>query len=653
MKVGAKISIANRTLGSGTTSPATPQRAQPWGAVGLSGASDYVKIARLGSGHTVGFVAGHGTMGGSMARSSATDPNDRGAQGPSDGLVPTLANPLDPTSEGSQAAPPAPLGAYEQALAAGVELRRRPYAAAGTLPILRQHAKGRMTVWERIEVLQDRRSTPTVLYQNWGRNLDGASIITAVVRIRGRDVALYGHDFTVRAGSMDATNGRKLANLIYLAAERKIPLIGMNDSAGAYIPAGVGGLDGYAEAFTALRRINGVVPSIMCMFGFNAGGGSYLPRQGSFMIQPEGTFFGLTGPAVVKSALGEDVTPDELGGPRVHGASGVVDITVADEVATLRTAQRLLNYLPDSNHVAPHFESTSDSTLRRTPEIDTLLRKAFNSPTGYNTPLDASIIIQQVCDHGDYFELQPDRARNAITAFGRLGGHVVGFVANNSAVASGQIDIDAAYKIARFVRFCSIYNIPVIFMEDTTGFLPGRDQESRGIVQAGRAMLDAIIDLRTPRILLILRNAFGGAYAAFNSYATGADVVLALPTTRVAVMGTAGTAYVYKTELQQARSEAAAIRRREIDARVETGESLEEAKLAADKVASQWLRDQEIALNQRYERELMNPKEALSLGSISEIVMPSDLRAVLGHHLEALIRHYEPGPWQSIQREFH
>ena len=494
-----------------------------------------------------------------------------------------------------------------------------------------------MTVWERIAVLQDPDTVPTVLYQNWGPNLDGASIVTAVVKIGGRDVALYGHDFTIRAGSMDATNGRKLANLIYLAGERGIPCIGMNDSAGAFVPAGIGGLDGYAEAFTALRKISGVAPSIMCMFGYNAGGGSYLPRQGSFVIQADNTFFGLTGPTVIKSVLGEDVTPDDLGGPKVHGASGVADLTAPDEVGALRTAQRLLNYLPNSNRVAPPFERTSDPVDRPTTEIDTLLRKAFNSPTGFNTPLDTSILIERVCDHGDYFEVQPDRARNAITAFGRLGGHVVGFVANNSAFSSGQIDIDAAYKIARFVRFCSIYNTPVIFVEDTTGFLPGKDQETRGIVQAGRAMLDAIIDLRTPRILLILRNAFGGAYAAFNSYATGADVVLALPTTRVAVMGTAGKEFVYKDELRAVRAEAQKKRK--------AGAS--EAEVA------DWLKAQEVQFNQRYERELMNPREALSLGSISSIVMPNDLRRVLGEHLEFLLQRYQYGPMGSIQREFH
>src|SRR5262245_14577688 len=551
-------------------------------------------------------------------------------------VTPTLDDPLAGDETTAAAGPGAP-GPYDVALAAGEELRRKPYVAAGTLQTIRQHAKDRMTVWERIEVLQDPETQPTVLYQNWGPNLDGASIVTAVIKIGGRDVALYGHDFTIRAGSMDATNGRKLANLIYLAGERGIPCIGMNDSAAAFVPAGSGGLDGYAEAFTALRKISGVAPSIMCMFGYNAGGGSYLPRQGSFVIQAENTFFGLTGPTVIKSVLGEDVTPDDLGGPKVHGASGVADLTVADEVAALRTAQRLLSYLPNSNRVAPPFERTSDAVDRSTTEIDTLLRKAFNSPTGFNTPLDVTILIERVCDHGDYFEMQPDRARNAITAFGRLGGHVVGFVANNSAVASGQIDVDAAYKIARFVRFCSIYNTPVIFIEDTTGFLPGRDQESRGIVQAGRAMLDAIIDIRTPRILLILRNAFGGAYAAFNSYATGADIVLALPTTRVAVMGTAGKEFVYKTEIRKMRDEA--VKKRKAG--------------ATDADVAAWLKAREAELNQRYERELMNPREALSLGSISEIVMPTDLRRVLGRNLEFLLQHYTVGPMESVQREFH
>lgn len=542
-------------------------------------------------------------------------------------------------------------GIYENALKEGWDLMQRPHTAAGVVAIERQHLKKRMTVWERIQALSDKE--PIVLYQNWGKNLDGASMVTAIINVEGRDVALYGHDFTVRAGSMDATNGRKLANLIKLAGERGIPLVGLNDSAGAYVPAGVGGLDGDAEAFTALRRISGVVPSIMCMFGYNAGGGAYLPRQGSFVIQPKETFFGLTGPGVVKSVLGEDVTADELGGPSVHGQSGVTDFVVEDEVAALRKVRELLRYIPDNNRVMAPFQSTSDPVTRKTWDADILLKKAFNSSTGFNTPVDIRILLQQVCDHGDFTEFQPDRAQNTICAFGRLGGNVVGFCANNSAVASGQIDIDASFKNARFIRFCNIYNIPMVFIEDTTGFLPGTEQERRGIVQAGRAMLDSIIDLRTPRILLIVRNAYGGAYAAFNSYATGADVVLALPTTRLAVMGPAGKEFVYKDELRKVRS---ALKPRIVERTAELkvqGVNEADAKLQAQVEADTWLKQKETEFSQRYERDLMNPKEALSLGSISQLVMPFDLRQTLADNLQFLLRTYTPGPMQAVQREFH
>ncbi|KGE03496.1 acyl-CoA carboxylase subunit beta [Pseudohaliea rubra] len=566
----------------------------------------------------------------------------------------SLENPFAPQVErtfevpGQIASEPGP---YEEALRAGAALQARPFEAAGVRNVQRQHLKKRMTVWERIKFIAD--ESPTVLYQNWGPNLDGASLVTALIRVSGRDVAIYGHDFTVRAGSMDATNGKKLARLFELAAKRRIPLVGLNDSAGAYIPAGVGGLDGYADAFTALRKISGVVPSIMCMFGFNAGGGSYLPRQGSFLIQPNDTFFGLTGPGVVKSVLGEDVTPDELGGPGVHSQSGVTDFVVPDEVAALRKVRELLKYLPGcNNELAPH-QPSSDPVSRKTWDIDILLKKAFNSPTGFNTPIDISVLIQQLCDHGDFLELQSERARNTITALGRMGGHVIGFVANNSAVASGQIDIDAAYKNARFIRFCNLYNIPIIFLEDTTGFLPGKEQESRGIVQAGRAMLDAIVDLRTPRFLVLVRNAFGGAYASYNNYPTGADFVVALPTTRVAVMGPAGVEYVYKDELRKLRSAVPERLAAETRAQESAGLSPAEAEDAARALVDAWVKAEEAALAQRYERELMNPNEALSLGSISQIVMPSELRQVLAEHMDFCLRHYTPAPLASVQREFH
>ena len=379
-------------------------------------------------------------------------------------LIASLDNPFAENSEKAFGVPGQLMsepGLYEHALKSGWELQQRPRQIAGVKNIQRQHQKNRMTIWERIRYLSD--GVPTILYQNWGPNLDGASLVTAIIKVNGRDVALYGHDFTVRAGSMDATNGAKLARLFQLAAKQRIPVIGINDSAGAFIPAGVGGLDGYAEAFAALRRISGIVPSIMCMFGFNAGGGSYLPRQGSFLIQPNETFFGLTGPGVVKSVLGEDVTPDELGGPGVHSKTGVTDFVVKDEVAALRKVRSLLNYLPSNNGELAPYQASSDPIDRKTWDIEILLKKAFNSPTGFNTPIDITILIQQLCDHGDFLEIQPDRARNTVTALGRMGGNVIGFVANNSAVSSGQIDIDAAYKNARFIRFCNLYNIPVIF----------------------------------------------------------------------------------------------------------------------------------------------------------------------------------------------
>ena len=542
----------------------------------------------------------------------------------------SLKNPFNPEkSHGHEQQ-----GVYESAIQRGERLLAKPSQGGGVDRVLVQHSKDRMTVWERIKVLTEKE--PNILFQNWGKHLDGASLVTGILKIGNRDVAIYGHDFTLRAGSMDATNGSKLARLIMMAGEHGIPLIGMNDSAGAYVPAGVGGLDGYSEAFAALRKISGVVPSIMLMFGFNAGGGSYLPRQGSFMIQCENTFFGLTGPGVVKSVLGEDISADDLGGPKVHSQSGVVDLVTSDEFVSLNRALRLLSYLPDNNSSFAPYAPTSDPLDRFTYEEEILFRKTFNSPTGMNTPFDMTLFLQQITDNGAYFELQPTRARNLITAFGRLGGYVVGFIANNSAVSSGQIDIAAARKGTRFVRFCNLYNIPMIFLEDTTGFLPGKEQEHAGIVEEGRRLLDSIIDIRTPRLTLIIRNAFGGAYATFNSYFVGADVVYTLPTARIAVMGSAGKDYVYKDEILSLH--------RQYQENMKSGMSEDEAKK---------IRDTGLAmLSQKYERDLMNPNEALSLGSVSSIVMPGTSRKVLGNALVYLMSKYKPVPMGGIQREF-
>jgi acetyl-CoA carboxylase carboxyltransferase component len=337
---------------------------------------------------------------------------------------------------------------------------------------------------------------------------------------------------------------------------------------------------------------------------------------------------------VVREALGENVTADELGGPSVHSASGVVDLTSASETDALRLAVKLLGYLPDNNHSLAPVMPSSDPVDVYMEEEAILLRRTLTTPnSGFNTPFDILLFLQQLVDHGDYFELQSSRARNIATAYGRMGGQVVGFVANNSAVNSGYIDVSAAQKATRFIRFCNLYNIPMIFIEDVTGFAPGTEQERAGIVQAGRALLDAIVDLRVPRLTLIVRNAYGGAYASYNNYSTGADAVFALPTARIAVMGPAGRQFIYKDEFRELQQEY-------------QGRRLQDAAAAAAE------RDRRLAeLTRRYEQELMNPEEALKLGSVSRLVPPGFSRKVLGNMLLFLMRHYTPSAMGAPQRE--
>ncbi len=545
-----------------------------------------------------------------------------------------LDNPLDTKVSKKESVNKAKDTLYEKMLKRGEELLEKPLKGGGEERVRVQHNKGRMTVWERIKILTS--EEPHITFQNWGSELDGAGIVTGILDINGRDIAVYGHDFTVRAGSIDSTNGAKLARQILMAGDHGIPLIGMNDSAGAYVPDGVGGLDGYSEAFAAMRKISGIVPSILLMFGYNAGGGAYLPRQGSFLIQPENTFFGLTGPNVVREALAEDITADELGGPKVHSKSGVVDLTAADELGALKTSLRLLSYLPDNNYSPAPFTSTSLSLDDYVEEEAGLLHKTFTNPTtGFNTPFDMRLFLQLLVDYGDFFQIQEARAKQLITGFGRMGGHVVGFVANNSAYDSGNIDTESSRKGSKFIRFCNLFNIPVIFLEDVSGYAPGSEQERAGVVQAGRELLDSIVDLRVPRLTLIVRNAFGGAYCAWNSHHIGADFVFALPSARIAVMGPAGRQFVYKDEY------------REIIGRyqknIDSGMIDNEASSIRDKAMSN--------LTARYEQELLNPEEALRLGSVSSIVMPGYSRKVLGNTLLYLLRHYKPSPMVGTQRE--
>ena len=546
----------------------------------------------------------------------------------------SLENPFDAENSKEDSATESSKTLYEQMLTRGEELLQKPLLGGGESKVRVQHSKGRMTVWERIKVLTS--YEPHITFQNWGSDLDGAGIVTGILNIDGRDVAFYGHDFTIRAGSIDATNGSKIARQILMAGDHGIPLIGMNDSAGAYVPAGVGGLDGYSEAFAAMRKISGVVPSVMLMFGYNAGGGAYLPRQGAFVIQPDDTFFGLTGPDVVREALGENISADDLGGPKVHSKSGVVDLIAPDELGALKSALRLLSYLPDNNYSAPPITSTSLTLDDYVEEEAILLHKTFTNPiTGFNTPFDMCLLLQHLVDYGDYFEIQQLRAKQLITAFARMGGNVVGFIANNSAFASGNIDTEASRKGAKFIRFCNLYNIPVIFLEDVSGYAPGSEQERAGVVQAGRELLDAIVDLRVPRLTLIVRNAFGGAYCAWNSYHVGGDFIFALPSARIAVMGPAGRQFVYKDEFR------GILKKYQHD--LDSGNSEREAVIERDAAMAK--------LTARYERELLNPEEALKLGSVSRIVMPGQSRKVLGNTLCYLLRHYQPCAMAGTQRE--
>lgn len=546
----------------------------------------------------------------------------------------SLENPFDTENSKEDSATESSKTLYEKMLTRGEELLQKPLLGGGESKVRVQHSKGRMTVWERIKVLTS--YEPHITFQNWGSDLDGAGIVTGILNIDGRDVAFYGHDFTVRAGSIDATNGSKIARQILMAGDHGIPLIGMNDSAGAYVPAGVGGLDGYSEAFAAMRKISGVVPSVMLMFGYNAGGGAYLPRQGAFVIQPDDTFFGLTGPDVVREALGENISADDLGGPKVHSKSGVVDLIAPDELGALKSALRLLSYLPDNNYSAPPITSTSLTLDDYVEEEAILLHKTFTNPiTGFNTPFNMCLLLQHLVDYGDYFEIQQLRAKQLITAFARMGGNVVGFIANNSAFASGNIDTEASRKGAKFIRFCNLYNIPVIFLEDVSGYAPGSEQERAGVVQAGRELLDAIVDLRVPRLTLIVRNAFGGAYCAWNSYHVGGDFIFALPSARIAVMGPAGRQFVYKDEFR------GILKKYQHD--LDSGNSEREAAIERDAAMAK--------LTARYERELLNPEEALKLGSVSRIVMPGQSRKVLGNTLCYLLRHYQPCAMAGTQRE--
>ena len=464
-------------------------------------------------------------------------------------------------------------------------------SAQQTSPQLEIISHKKMTLRERIEILTH--SGPDIRFLSWSHDPTDTALITGILNIQGRDVALYAHNFSRGSAATDPAVDGRMARLFTMAGEKGVPLLGINDSGNGLALPERDALNGYAEAWTALRNISGVVPSVMCLFGVHTGCGSYLPRQGSFVIQPQQTYRGVARPAIVQSTRGTGVVLNELGGPAAHAATGVADVTVADEIAALHSALRLLSYLPDNNSLMAPFQQSDDPLERRTTKIETLLQKASYA-SGATTAVDVSIIIQQICDQGDFFELQPQRAPAVVTAFGRLGGYVVGFCAHDSAVSAEHIGDDAALKIARFIRFCNLYNTPILFIRDHhTGAFPVRQT---AVTQAGHALLDALVDLRTPRLLLILRPGVDAAPSLPDTTFIGANRVLTLAMPRPA-----------ETEAQDPLS---------------------------------------------HERGWPTSQDNPVLPPPHSIVLPADVRRVLGENLRFFLRHYRPAPMQSIQREF-
>ena len=374
----------------------------------------------------------------------------------------------------------------------------------------------------------------------------GDGVVTGFGTIDGRKVAVFSQDFTVFGGSLGEAFAEKMVKLMDLAETYGCPIIGINDSAGARIQEGVEGLAGYGDVFFRNVRLSGVVPQISVIAGPCAGGAVYSPVMTDFtyMVEGIGRMF-ITGPDVIKTVTGETVDPEELGGAATHtGVSGVAHFTAADEDDLIEQVRYLLSYLPSNNLDDPPWFQPDDDPERESPALDALV------PEASNKPYDMHAVLGEVLDDGEFYEVQQSHAQNLIVGFGRLDGHPVGVVANQPNVLAGTLDIDASVKGARFVRFCDAFNIPIVTFVDVPGFLPGTDQEYRGIIRHGSKLLFAYCEATVPKLTVITRKAYGGAYVVMASKHTGADFNVAWPTAEVAVMGPeAAVGLVFRREL--------------------------------------------------------------------------------------------------------
>jgi propionyl-CoA carboxylase beta chain len=439
--------------------------------------------------------------------------------------------------------------------------RRREEAAkgGGEARIERQHEKDKLTARERLDILLDDGSFEElgtfVRHQETNFDLDqnrpyGDGVVTGYGTIHGRLVYVFSQDFTVYGGSLGRAHADKIVNVMEKALENGAPLIGLNDSGGARIQEGVKSLGGYADIFKLNTDASGVIPQISAIMGPCAGGAVYSPAITDFTFMVEDTsYMFVTGPHVVKTVTQEDVTAGELGGARTHATkSGVSHVTCKNDVDCLRRIRELMSYLPQNCEEDPPQRPREEvSSALDGEELDTLV------PEEPNKPYDMRDVIRHIVDKDDFFEIQPDFGENLITGFSRLGGRPIGIVANQPAVLAGTLNIDASVKGARFVRFCDAFNIPLLVFEDVPGFLPGTDQEWNGIIKEGAKLLYAFCEATVPRITVITRKAYGGAYDVMNSKHIGGDLSFAWPTAEVAVMGPKGAVeIIYRHELREA-----------------------------------------------------------------------------------------------------
>ncbi|MBD3349730.1 MAG: methylmalonyl-CoA carboxyltransferase, partial [Candidatus Eisenbacteria bacterium] len=417
---------------------------------------------------------------------------------------------------------------------------------------------GKLTAWERLEVLLDEGSFREVDALVTHRCVDfgmekkripGDGVVTGYGTIDGRLVYVFAQDFTVFGGSLSKAHGEKICKIMDLALKNGAPVVGLNDSGGARIQEGVWSLGGYAEYFLRNVLASGVVPQISAIMGPCAGGAVYSPAITDFVFMVDKTsHMFLTGPHVIKTVMHEEVTHEELGGATVHNTkSGVAHFASKNEAACLHEIRRLLSFLPSNNTESPPMAECTDDPERRDPELDEIV------PVNPNKPYDMKDVITRIVDDGDFMEVHEQFAQNMVVGFARMGGRPVGIVANQPAFLAGVLDIDSSDKGARFVRFCDAFNIPLLTLTDVPGFLPGTGQEFGGIIRHGAKLLYAYCEATVPKVTIITRKAYGGAYVVMSSRHLRGDVNLAWPTSEIAVMGAEGAVNIlHRRKLKEA-----------------------------------------------------------------------------------------------------